>query len=70
MTNFFIDSKKITCIGELKGTPGRLFVVEFCNDIISGLMNDINASIFVEDIIGHTCSDYCHIQRVWTRLTY
>ena len=32
---------------------GHLFVVEFCNDIISGLMNDINASIFGEDIIKH-----------------
>ena len=58
MTNVYIASEKITCIGELKGTLGRLFVVEFCNDIISGLMNDINASVFGEDIMGHTRSDY------------
>ena len=59
MTNVYIASEKITCIGELNGTLGRLFVVEFCNDIISGLMNDINASVFGEEIIGHTRSDYC-----------
>ena len=53
MTNVCVDSKEITCFGELKGTLGRLFLVEFCNDIISGLMNDINASIFGEDMIKH-----------------
>ena len=61
MTNVYIASEKITCIGELNGTLGRLFLVEFCNDIISGLMNDINALFFGEDIIGHTRSDYCHV---------
>ena len=59
MTNVYNASEKITCIGELNGTLGRLFVVEFCNDIIFGLMNDIDASFFGEDIIGHTWSDYC-----------
>ena len=59
MTNVYNASEKITCIGELNGTLGRLFVVEFCNDIIFGLMNDIDASFFGEDIIGHTRSDYC-----------
>jgi len=61
MTNVYIAGEKITCIGELNGTLGRLFVVEFCNDIISGLMNDINASVFGEDIIGHTRSDCCPV---------
>ena len=48
---FILLVKKITCIGELNGTLGHLFVVKFCNDIISGLMNDINASISGEDIM-------------------
>ena len=61
MTNVYIASEKITCIAELNGTLGRLFVVEFYNDIISGLMNDINASAFDEDIIVHMRSDYCHV---------
>ena len=61
MTNVCIASKKITCIGELNGTLGRHFVVEFGNELISGLMNDINASVFGEDIIGHTRSDYCPV---------
>ena len=61
MTNVYIASEKITCTGELNGILSRLFVVEFCNDIISGLMNDTNASVFGEDIIGHTRSDYCHV---------
>ena len=61
MTNVCVDSKKITCFGELKGTLGRLFLVELCNDIISGLMNDIDASVFGEGIIGHTRGDYCPV---------
>ena len=61
MTNVYIAGEKITCIGELNGTLARLFVVEFCNDIISGLVNDINTSVFGEDKIGHTRSDYCHV---------
>ena len=54
MTNVYIASEKITSIGELNGILSCLFVVEFCNDIIPGLMNDTNASVFGEDIIGHT----------------
>ena len=54
MTNVYIASEKITCIGELNGILSRLFVVEFCNDIISGLRNDTNASVFGEYTIGHT----------------
>ena len=61
MTNVYIADEKIMCIGELNGTLARLFVVEFCKDIISGLMNDINASVFGEDLIGHRRSDYCHV---------
>ena len=61
MTNVYIAGEKITCIGELNGSPDRLFIVEFCNDIISVLINDINASVSGEDIISHTRSDYCHV---------
>ena len=61
MTNVYFAGEKITCFGELDGTLARLFVVEFCNDIISVLTNDINASVFGKDIIGHTRSDYCHV---------
>ena len=61
MTNVYIASEKITCIGELNGTLGCLFVVEFCNELISGLMNDIDASVFGEGIIGHTRVDYCPV---------
>ena len=61
MTNVYIASEKIMCIGQLNGTLGRLFVVEFFNDLTSGLMDDINASVFDEDITGHTLSDYCHV---------
>ena len=49
--------KKFSCIGQLNGTLERLFAVEFCNDIISGLMNGINALVFDKDAIGHTRSD-------------
>ena len=59
MTKVYIASEKLSCIGQLNGTLKRLFAVKFCNDIISGLMNDIDASFFGEDIIGHTRSDYC-----------
>ena len=61
MTNVYIASEKITCIGELNGNLGCLFVVEFCNELISGLMNDIDASVFGEGIIGHTRGDYCPV---------
>ena len=61
MTNVYIASEKITCIGGLNVSFGRLFVIKFCNDIIPGLMNDINASIFGEDMIRYTRSDYCHV---------
>ena len=61
MTNVYIASEKITCIGELNGTLGCLFVVEFCNKLIFGLINDIDASVFGEGIIGHTRGDYCPV---------
>lgn len=61
MTNVYIASEKLSCIGQLNGTLERLFSVEFCNDIISGLMNGINALVFCNDTIGHTRSDYCHV---------
>ena len=41
MTYVFIASGKTNSIGQLKGTLGHLFVVERCNVMISGLMNDI-----------------------------
>ena len=61
MTNVYIASEKITYLGELNGNLGCFFVVKFCNELISGLMNDIDASVFGEDIIGHTWSDYCPV---------
>ena len=61
MTNVYIASEKLSCIGQLNGTLERLFAVEFCNDIISGLMNGINASAFDKGVIGHTRSDYCRV---------
>ena len=61
MTNVYIASEKITCIGKLNGTLGRLFVVEFCNDIISGLMNGINALVFDKETSEHKRSYYCHV---------
>ena len=57
MTNVFIVSEKLSRTGQLNGALERLFAVEFCNDIISGLMNGINASVFDKDAIGHTRSD-------------
>ena len=38
MTNVYIASEKLLCIGQLNGTLERFFAVEFCNDIIFGLM--------------------------------
>ena len=61
VTNVYIASEKLSCIGQLNGTLERLFAVEFCNDIISGLMNGINALVFDKDAIVHTRSDYCHV---------
>ena len=61
MTNVYIASEKLSCIGQLNGTLERLFAVEFCNDIISGLMNGINASVLDKDIIGHARIDCCRV---------
>ena len=61
MTNVYIVSEKLSCTGQLNGTLERLFAVEVCNDIISGLMNGVNASVFDKDAIGHTRSAYCHV---------
>ncbi len=61
MTNVYIASEKFSCIGQLNGTLERLFALEFCNDIISDLMNGINASVLDKGVIGHTRSDYCHV---------
>ena len=61
MTNVYIVSEKLSCIVHLNGTLESLFAVEFCNNIISGLMNGTNASVFDRDAIGHTRSDYCHV---------
>ena len=64
MTNVYIVSEKLSCIGQLNGTLERLFAVEFCNDIISGLMNGINALVFDKHALGRPRSDYCHVQTV------
>ena len=61
MTNVYIVSEKLSCIGQMNGTLERLFAVEFCNDIIFSLMNGINASVFDRAAIWHTRSDYCHV---------
>ena len=65
MTYVCIASGKPNSIGQLKGTLGRLFAVERCSIMISGLMNDINSLVLDEIIIGHTQSDqYRVIERV------
>ena len=65
MAYVYIASEKPNFIGQLKGTLGRLFAVERCNIMISGLMNDINSLVLDEIIIGHTQSDqYRVIERV------
>ena len=68
MTNVYIVGEKLSCVsekfsctGQLNGSLERLSAVEFCNDIISGLMNGINTSVFDRDAIGRTRSDYCHV---------
>ena len=61
MTNVYIASETLSCIGQLNGTLERLFAVELCNDIISGLTICINASVFDKHAIGHTRSDYRHV---------
>ena len=61
MTNVYIASEKLFCIGRLNATLERLFALELCNDIICGLTNGINALVFDNDAIGHTRSDYCHV---------
>ena len=42
MAYVYIAIGKPNSIGQLKGALGRLFAVERCNIMISGLMNDIN----------------------------
>ena len=42
MTYVFIASGKPNSIGQLKEILGRLFAVERCGIMISGLMNGIN----------------------------
>jgi hypothetical protein len=42
MAYVYIASGKPNSIGQLKGTLDRLFAVERCNIMVSGLMNDIN----------------------------
>ena len=65
MAYVYIASGKPNSIGQLKGTLDRLFAVERCNIMISGLMNDINSLVLDEIIIGHTQSDqYRVIERV------
>jgi hypothetical protein len=65
MAYVYIASEKPNFIGQLKGALGRLFAVERCNIMISGLMNDINSLVLDEIIIGHTQSDqYRVIERV------
>ena len=65
MAYIYIASGKPNSIGQLKGTLGRLFAVERCNIMISGLMNDINSLVLDEIIIGHTQSDqYQVIERM------
>ena len=61
MAYVYIASGKPNSIGQLKGTLGRLFAVKRCNNIISGLMNDINSLVLDEIIIGHTQSDQYHV---------
>ena len=63
--NVYTAGGKPNSIGQFKGTLGRLFAVERCNIMISGLMNDINSLVLDEIIIGHTQSDqYRVIERV------
>ena len=65
MAYVYIASGKPNSIGQLKGTLGRLFAVERCNIMISGLVNDINSLVLDEIIIGHRQSDqYRVIERV------
>ena len=65
MTYVYITSGKPNSIGQLKGTLGRLFAVERCNIMISGLMNEINSLVLDEIKIRHTQSDQYHlIERV------
>ena len=61
MTHVYAASGKLTSIGQLKEALGRLFAVERCNILISGLMNDINSLVLDEIMIGHKQSDQCHV---------
>ena len=62
MAYVYIACGKPNSIGQLKGTLGRLFAVERCSIMISGLMNDINSLVLDEIIIGHTQSDQYHLK--------
>ena len=62
MTYVFIASGKPNSIGQLKEILGRLFAVERCGIMISGLMNGINQLVLDEIIIGHTQSDQYHLK--------
>ena len=65
MAFVYIANGKPNSIGQLKGTLSNLFEVERCNILICGRMNDINALVLDEIIIGHTQSDqYRVIERV------
>ena len=70
MAYIYIASGKSNPIGQLKGTLGRLFAVERCNIMISGLMNDINSLVLDEIIIGHTQSDQYHVIERVKQTTY
>ena len=56
ITNVYIDSEKLTPIGQLNGTLGSLSVVELGSAVISDLINDIDPSVFDEVIIGQVLS--------------
>jgi len=70
MAYVYIASEKPNSIGQLKGTLSHLFVVERCNTMICGLMNDINSLVLDEIIIGHTQSDQYHVIERVKQTTY
>ena len=70
MAYICIAGGKPESIGQLKGTLGHLFVVERCNIMICGLMNDINSLVVDEIIIGHTQSDQYHVIERVKQTTY
>ena len=70
MAYVYIASGKPNSIGQLKGTLIHLFVVERCNIMICGLMNDINSLVLAGIIIGHTQSDQYHVIERVKQTTY